>query len=480
MDEALKKKYNYWQWRTIIVLMIGYALYYFVRKNLSIAMPALEAELGLTKTQLGLFLTLNGIIYGLSRFVNGLLADRFSRKKIMATGLFLSAMVSILIGLSPKMNGVFNFLDADGKATIGLVYFIGTLWVINGYLQGMGVPPCGSLMAHWIKPSELATKQSIWNTSHSIGAGLVAALCGFILKHFTYSAWQWCFFVPALFAIFGVAVILLGLKDTPESVGLPEASDLEAMEKAEKEGKAVDMSKMENIKEEDDQVTAVAFKKFLRKLVFGNPIIWILALANFCVYVIRLTILDWGTSFLTQYKGMDIGTAGSVVATSEIVGGIIGMLVAGWATDKFFGSRAHRTCLIGTLGATLSFLIFWRVSNIYVAIVFLVLSSFFIYMPQALLGIAASNQATKRAAASANGVLGVFGYMSQIVSGIIFGTLADTAGGWDSVFTVAVIVGFIGVLITATLWKVPATGYAKAEKVMEEVNAELEEKKNSN
>ena len=178
MDRQTIKKYNYWQWRTLIILMIGYALFYFVRKNFSITMPALEAELGISKAKLGLFLTLNGVIYGISRFVNGFLADRVSRKRMMAAGLLLSAVVNILIGLSPEMNGIFNFLDADGKATAGLVVFIGSLWLINGYTQGMGYPPCGSLMAHWIRPSELATKQSIWNSSHSIGAGLVALLCG--------------------------------------------------------------------------------------------------------------------------------------------------------------------------------------------------------------------------------------------------------------------------------------------------------------
>ncbi len=54
--------------------------------------------------------------------------------------------------------------------------------------------------------------------------------------------------------------------------------------------------------------------------------------------------------------------------------------------------------------------------------------------------------------------------------------MADTAGGWNSVFTVAVAVGFVGVLITAVLWNVPADGYAKAEKVMAEVKEELEKK----
>ena len=61
MDQSIKKKYNYWQWKTLIVLMIGYALFYFVRKNFSIVMPALESELGLSKAKLGLFLTLNGV-----------------------------------------------------------------------------------------------------------------------------------------------------------------------------------------------------------------------------------------------------------------------------------------------------------------------------------------------------------------------------------------------------------------------------------
>lgn len=119
MDQSVKKKYNYWQWRTLIILMIGYALFYFVRKNFSITMPALEAELGISKVKLGLFLTLHGIIYGLSRFINGFIADRVSRKKMMATGLFLSALVNIFIGLSPEMNGLFNFMDGEGKATMG-------------------------------------------------------------------------------------------------------------------------------------------------------------------------------------------------------------------------------------------------------------------------------------------------------------------------------------------------------------------------
>ena len=129
---------------------------------------------------------MNGIIYGISRFGNGLLADRFSRKILMSAGLLLSALTNFIICFSPSMNSFVNVLDAEGKATMTLVYIIGSLWVLNGYFQGMGVPPCISLMCHWIRPSELATKQSIWNASHSIGAGLISVMCGFILKHYGY------------------------------------------------------------------------------------------------------------------------------------------------------------------------------------------------------------------------------------------------------------------------------------------------------
>lgn len=459
MDQSIIKKYNYWQWRTLIILMIGYALFYFVRKNFSIVMPALESELGLSKVQLGFFLTLNGIIYGVSRFINGFLVDRIRAKRIMmATGLFISALVTVLIGLSPQMNSLFNFLDGEGKATIGLVYFIGSLWLVNGYMQGMGYPPCGSLMAHWIKPSELATKQSIWNTSHSIGAGVVAFLCGSVILHyFGYGSWQLCFFIPAAFAFIGSLLLLFGLKDTPAEVGLPDPESLDC--------ERVAVSEM---KKEDADEKRI-YSKLIKKMVIGNPVIWVLSLTNFFVYIIRFTILDWGSTFLTQYKGLSIQTASTVVGASEILGGIVGTLLAGWATDRFFKSCAHRTSLIGLVGATLCFLIFWRlpVSMNNLSIFFIIMASFFIYMPQALLGIACSNQATKRVAASANGVCGIFGYASTAISGIVFGYIADNMG-WNSVFTCAIVLGVIGILVLATIWSQPADGYKKAEKILSE------------
>lgn len=457
MNKSILKKYNYWQWRTLITLMIAYMLYYFLRKNLSAVMPALQAELGITKTSLGLFLTLNGIIYGLSRFVNGFIADRCSRRKLLAGGLILSAVVNLAIAFSPRLDGMLNLLDAEGKATIGLTYLIGTFWVLNGYIHGMGYPPCANLMAHWFKPSELATKQSIWNASHSIGAGVVIALCGWLLSKFGTSAWHLCFSVPAVISIIGAIAVFFTLRDTPSSVGLPEVEKLD-------QDCAVST-------EPEKQLEGATYKRFLQKLVFRNPVIWVLALANFCIYVIRFTILEWGTSFLEQFKGMDTSLSSSIVAASEIIGGVGGALVAGWFTDRFMQNKAHRTCLLCTIGATLSFTLFWLTpqgAHWFFCALFICLSAFFVYGPQALLGVAASQQATKRASATANGVLGIAGYAATTVSGIGFGFMADN-WGWNSVFIVAIAFGILGCLVIARIWNAPADGYAKAEKVLREI-----------
>lgn len=453
------RKYKYWQWRTLIVLMVAYILYYFLRKNFSAALPAMQEELGITKLQLGIFITLNGIIYGLSRFVNGFIADRCSRRKLLSGGLILSAVVNFAIAFSPKLDGLFNLLDAEGKATLGLVYLIGSLWVVNGYIHGMGYPPCASLMAHWFKPSELATKQSIWNASHSIGAGVVIALCGWILSRFGMSAWNLCFAIPAAIAFIGAIIVFFTLRDTPSSVGLPE---IEEIDHKGAEGSAA-----------AEQLKGKAHSHFLKRLVFKNPIIWILAVSNFCIYVIRFTILEWGTSFLTQFKGFDIAISANIVASSELIGGVLGTLVAGWFTDRFMKNRAHRTCLLCTIGATLCFFLFWKTpqnAHWIVSAILICLSAFFVYGPQALLGVAASQQATKRACATANGILGIFGYAATTIAGIGFGYLADTLG-WNSVFLVAVIFGILGCLVIATLWKAPSDGYEKAAEVMEEIKS---------
>ena len=61
--------------------------FYLVRKNLAVAQPIMETELGLTKSALGLFLTLHGVLYGISKFFHGFVGDRADGRRIHGRGI---------------------------------------------------------------------------------------------------------------------------------------------------------------------------------------------------------------------------------------------------------------------------------------------------------------------------------------------------------------------------------------------------------
>ena len=563
MDTQTEKRFKVWQWRTIIVTMLGYAFFYFVRKNFSFAMPGLAAEYGISNTSFGIVMTIVGLVYGFSRYFNGILADRMNARYHMSFGLALCALASLAFGFTPYLLGI-----EIGKAPHILIVVFAILLVLNNIFQGSGFPPCARLLSHWIPPHELATKQSVWNTSHSIGASILAILCGFIManmgtnlsssqqdvNNITYNyvttlfkddvkksdgeiskvikvctpkatedgyevdvrytlksnvndtltktyafsqenflavkavmdkaaendsevgssaiaeecnidkaqakatqaivtrtehtgAWQWAFWLPGLIALVGALGLFVFLRDTPKSVGLPE------------------LESSKTSLDEDDSDPA-ARRAYVSKMVYKNPIVWILSIANFFVYVVRFSVLDWGPKFLTEACNMSYDQAGIAVSAFEIMA-IVGTLVAGWVTDKFFAGRAHRTCLWCMVGAGLSmgaFYLFYLNLGMVpgaVLIAILAMAGFFIYGPQALVGIAVTNQATKKAAGTANGLVGIFGYLSTAVSGVGIGWLADNYG-WNYVFISVIAMAIVGMLIFAAIWGAKRDGYDKA------------------
>lgn len=436
-ERELKEQFKYWQNRVLFSSLIGYALFYFVRKNLSMAMPYMEKDLGITKAQLGIFLTLHGLIYGVSKFANGYLGDRSNARAFMVFGLILSAFCNVAFGFSSA------------------ILALGIFWMMNGWFQGMGFPPCARLMTHWFPPKELATKMSIWNTSHSIGAGLVVILCGYLVSF----GWRWCLFGPAIIALIGSVFLWYTLPDSPKSVGLPELAETES-------GK------------NDSTETSSEFKAFVRRQVFGNPYIWIIAIANFFVYTMRYAILDWGPTVLHEFKGFDLKKAGWMTAAFEI-SGVIGMLVAGLLTDKLFKGRGARTCVFCMALAALSLVGFWKLpefvkflgnlgitglsaNSLILNTAMLCCAGFFIYGPQALVGIAVSNLATKRAAATAVGFTGLFGYASSILSGWGLGRLVD-ASGWNAGFFGIMLISIAGTVLFALAWPAKAHGYSQVQ-----------------
>lgn len=484
MTPEQQKKFQYWQWRTIIGTMIGYSIFYLVRKNFSFAIPGLTVEYGITKATFGAILAIASFIYGVSKLINGFLADRLNGRWHLVTGLSVSAFVNLIFGAGAMICAYLTGVSNGTVFVNALVLLFAILYVINNAFQGCGFPPCNRLITHWVPPQELATKMSIWNTSHSVGAFIAAVLCGYIMGHtgtdmsadpemrarvientrnitegmdpaaaqayvdnalLNIGAWHWAFWIPAFIAIFGVIFIIVTLRDTPKSVGLPELEGTTTVE----------------VKSEEEKKD---FRQFIIKKVILNPVIWILSLSVFFVYVVRLAVLDWGPSFLQESRGLSPALSAWTVAIFEAFG-VVGMIVAGVVSDKLFHGRAQRTCVLCMVGVILFLILFCVLpqdTNPVILMMVLACIGFFLYGPQALIGVIASNQVTRRGASSANGIIGFVAYLSPLVSGLVFGHIADTSG-WELVFKIMIVVAFIGLLTLLTLWNKKTDGYSTPE-----------------
>ena len=421
------KRFLKGQWRFIICSMVAYAFFYVTRKNLSMAQPEMLAQGVITKEALGTILTVHGVLYGASRFVNGFWADKLNGRVFMALGLALSALMNFLFGCT------------------SLTILFAVFWIVNGWTQGMGFPPCAKMLTHWIHPKELATKMSIWNTSHSFGSAMALGLCSLLFA--LGFGWRWCFYVPAALAGLAAVFCFFCVKDGPHEDGLPE------LDLSDVRGAAADSAPQRVVTDADR-----------RRLVFTNRVIWLCALANFFVYVVRFGFLDWGPTFLKEYKHIDVSKGGLMIIAFELAA-VVGTIFAGWFTDKVFKGRGVRTCFFCMLFAGLCALGFWYLPGgapIWQATLLLMGTGFFIYGPQALIGIVAAQQATNDAAAMANGFMGIMGYAATTVSGLGI-ALISKHFGWNAALLAIGGFAIVGMVFFLFAWNANADGYKRVK-----------------
>jgi len=413
-----RAQYRLLRARQLGLTFAGYAVFYFVRKNIPIALPLLEEDLKLSKASLGAFLSGSDVVYGISKFLNGFLGDRASARWFMPVGLVLSALFNGLFGL------------ASSALALGII------WVLNGWFQGMGFPPCAKVMAHWFAVKERGRMWGLWNVSHMVGAAGILVLAGWLGTHY---GWRAVFLVPAAIAVVMSIILGIWLRDTPASLGLPSAETY--------------MGGGESDAKPEPPLSPEAYRAIVGKRVFGNPVVWLVAVANFFVYVVRLGFLNWAPTFLHEEKHVPLEWAGAMTAGFELAG-LVGSLVAGWLSDKVFAARRAPVCVIFMLATTASIVGFWRIPEGHPAFDFALLLSigFFIYGPQFLVGVMVTDQASKHAAAAAIGLTGIFGYSSSLVSGVGLGAALD-AWGWNGGFALLSAAALVASVPFALCWR---------------------------
>jgi len=422
-DRQVDREYSRLRWQVYIGIFVGYAGYYLVRKNFSLAMPHLIAE-GYSRTELGFALSGVAIAYGLSKFIMGSVSDRSNARYFMAIGLTMSALVMIVMGMLP--------------AATGSVGFMFMLLLANGWFQGMGWPPCGRTMVHWFSCSERGTKMALWNVAHNVGGGLVGPIA--ILAMAIFADWHAILYLHGFIALVIALFIWLTVRDTPQSQGLPP---IEAYTNDYPKAFAYD-------KNHEQEFSA---REIFLRHVLNNRLLWAIAIANAFVYLVRYGVLDWAPTYLSEVKGFSFEEAGWAYALYEWAG-IPGTLLCGFLSDKVFRGRRAPASIVYLFLTLMCVLVYWLnpPGKPGIDMAMLIAIGFLIYGPVMLIGVHALDLVPKKAAGTAAGFTGLFGYVGGAVSAnVLIGTLVDNAG-WDAGFALIAVACIMSILLIAMTW----------------------------
>ncbi len=427
-EDQIKKQYKINRWLVLESTFVGYAIFYIVRNNLSTVAKDIQNALHYDHNMIGNILAVSAITYGLGKFLMGSLSDKSNPRKFMAFGLLLTAIINFMF-------------SSSSNYAIHL-----TLWGLNGFIQGMGWPPCGRSIGHWYSIKERGSIFAIWNIAHNVGGGIAGVLAAFAVS--TFGGWQAAFYFPGAIAMITSVYLFYRLKDTPQSYGLPS---IEEFTNTHSENHATKASAEKEL----------SFKELFVDNILKNKYLWVFAVANFFVYIVRYSMLDWGPIYLREVKHATLAGGGLAILILEF-GGIPSTLLMGWLSDKFDGRRGMVSllCMIPILGAFAGIYLN-PPGNLWLDITLLAVVGFFVYPPVMLLGVSGLDLTSKKAVGTAAGFIGLFGYIGRTVQAKVFGWMADYYGklygleaGWNYVIFAILGCTVLSIIILAFTWNV--------------------------
>jgi OPA family glycerol-3-phosphate transporter-like MFS transporter len=161
------------------------------------------------------------------------------------------------------------------------------------------------------------------------------------------------------------------------------------------------------------------------RITLGNRALWVLAATLFLLDAARYFFQDWGLSHLKEIQSASVLDTAIKYAVLP-AGGIVGALVGGWTTDRYFnGRRAPVICgmLLFLGGLTVAYDVLSRTS-VTGTVILLFWIGFAIFGAQVLLvGTAPSDLARAGTAAAAAGFVNFMGYMGAFTGDLVTGYL---------------------------------------------------------
>jgi sugar phosphate permease len=397
---------------------LSYAGFYFARKVYAVLKHPLKDQFGFDDVQIAWPWTIYLIAYMLGQFVAVWLGRRVESRRVLAWGMVIAAACNIVLGLlvDSHLASVFLWICV----TMG----------IHGLAQATGWPHNVALFANWTRRSERGTLFGLWGSCYQIGAIAGRGLAGFLLGWLG-MAWS-CFGSSIVLLAFTVYFVVYA-RERPQSVGL--SLEDEAEPDVDHSGSHAERAGREPPLPPGFISSIVAMGMIYIGLRF-----------------LRYALDSWSTLILGEQFGMTTTVAAYWSTAFDWIG-FLGVIVAGYWSDRIPGSRRTPVIFWMTAGCLVFTSLMWFVglTSPVLFIALLGLIGFTAMGPDSLLsGACAMDVGSRRQAALAAGVINGFGSIGPILQEPIIGWLKQTRG-LESVFLLLVGVVFVTTVGTGLL-----------------------------
>jgi OPA family sugar phosphate sensor protein UhpC-like MFS transporter len=378
--------YRKFRWSVFLSTTFGYTIYYVCRLSINVMKKPIIDEGIFTETQLGIIGSALFFSYAAGKLVNGFLADHINVRRFMATGLFVSAIVNLILG----------------SQSLFILFII--LWGINGWFQAIGSNTSVVGLVRWFSKKERGTYYGFGSASLSLGEVFTFIVTSFIV---TSLGWRFGFWSSGIIGLIGTILILRYFHDTPESKGLMPIAEYK--------------NDYDIIQVKDNSITSIQLG------LLKNPALWVLALSSLFIYVVRYSINSWGILFLQSQKNYTSLEASSIISISSIFG-LVGTISSGLISDKIFHAKRNVPALLFGIINVLSLAAFLLTpkSFLWVDIVSMVFFGISIGVLVCYLGgLMALDISPQKASGAVMGMIGITSYIGAGIQDIVSGYLME-------------------------------------------------------
>ncbi len=415
-DARLFRRYRI---QLFVATWLSYCGFYLVRKVYAIVKLPLKEHFGLDDIQVAWPWTIYLVTYMLGQFLAAWLGRRMESRRILAVGMCAAAACNIVLGIlvDTQVAGAFLWMCV----TMG----------IFGFAQASGWPHNVALFANWTRKAERGTLFAIWGTCYQFGAIFGKGLAGFLLG---WLGLAWSFYGSSLVLLAFTVFFVLRARERPESVGLALHDEAEPAPAVAKDGAPV-------------RESSALPRAFVVSVVA-------MGLIYFGFKFLRYALDSWSALILGEHFGMTASVAAYFSTAFDWVG-FLGVIVAGYWSDRIPGARRTPVIFWMTCGCLVATTAMWMVglTSPMLFILLLGLIGFMAMGPDSLLsGAGAMDVGSRRQAAVAAGVINGLGSIGPILQEPAIGWLKQTKG-LDAVFGLLVVIVFLTTVATGLLAK---------------------------